>query len=108
VNSEAEQADIQALRNDIDSAYLSINVSSLLLFEITTCLLILTHSFIQKIIEHSQSKDKFLRVSLRRISKAQDFEDELKRECAVNEMLLAQNQELIAQLDAEHQEKTIT
>jgi hypothetical protein len=59
----------------------------------------------QKIIEHSQSKDKFLRASLKRIYEAQDFEDELKWEWVVNQMLLAWNQELVDLLDAEHQEK---
>jgi hypothetical protein len=32
---------------------------------------------------------------------AQDFEDELMQERAVNQMLLARNQELVAQLDTE-------
>jgi hypothetical protein len=59
----------------------------------------------QKIIEHSKSKDKFLRASLKRIYEVEDFEDELKWECVVNQMLLAQNQELVAQLDTEHLEK---
>jgi hypothetical protein len=46
-----------------------------------------------------------MRASLRRIFEAQDFGDELKQEHAVNHMLLALNQKLIAQLDAERQEK---
>jgi hypothetical protein len=32
---------------------------------------------------------------------AQGFEDELKQEWAINQMLLVRNQELIAQLDTE-------
>jgi hypothetical protein len=34
VNTEAEQANIQALRGDLDSAFLHVNVSPLLLFKI--------------------------------------------------------------------------
>jgi hypothetical protein len=68
--------------------------------------LILTPFLVQKIIEHSQSKDKFLRASLRRIVEAKNFEDELMWMSIMNEMLLARNQELEAQLKAEHQEKT--
>jgi hypothetical protein len=105
VNTEAEQTDIQALRCDLDSASLCINVSFLRLFKITACLLILTLFFVQKIIEHSQSKEKFLRASLRRISEAQNFEDEMEWVRAMNEMLLTQNEELVAQLDAERWEK---
>jgi hypothetical protein len=52
---------------------------------------ILTPLLIQKIIEHSQSKNKFLRVSLMRLTEAQNFEDELKWVSALNEVLLAQN-----------------
>jgi hypothetical protein len=84
----------------LDFAILHINVSFLLLFNITICLLILTLFLVQKIIEHSQSKDKFQRASLRRIYEAQNFEDQVMRMSAMNEMLLVWNQELEAQLDA--------
>jgi hypothetical protein len=47
----------------------------------------------------------FLRAPLKRIYEDQDFRDQLNWEHAVNHMLLARNQELVAQLDAEHQEK---
>jgi hypothetical protein len=50
-----------------------------------------------------------LRVSLKRIYEAQNFDDELtwmSGLSAMNEMLLAKNQELEAQLEAERQEKT--
>jgi hypothetical protein len=62
----------------LDSAFLHINVSFLSLFNITICLSILTLFLVQKIIEHSQSKDKFPRASLRRIYEAQNFEDQDK------------------------------
>jgi hypothetical protein len=108
VNTEAERADIQALRSDLDSTSLHINVSFLLLFKIIACLPNLTPFLVQKIIEYSQSKDKFLRASLMRISESQNFEDELERVRAMNEMLLTQNEELVAQLDVERREKTGT
>jgi hypothetical protein len=62
---------------------------------------ILTPLLIQKIIEHCQSKDKFIRVSLKRLTEAQTFEDEFKRVSALNEVLLAQNPELETQLAEE-------
>jgi hypothetical protein len=46
----------------------------------------LTLFLVQKIIEHSQSKDKFLRASLRRIYEAQNFEDQVMRMSTMNEM----------------------
>jgi hypothetical protein len=67
--------------------------------------LILTPFPTQKIIENSQSKNKFLRVFIKRPFEAQNFEDDLKRVSALNKTLLAQNQELEAQLAIECQEK---
>jgi hypothetical protein len=52
---------------------------------------ILTPFPIQKIIEHSQSKDKFLRVSIKRLIEAQNFEGKLKRVSALNETLVTRN-----------------
>jgi hypothetical protein len=92
--------------SDLDSAFLHINVIFLLLFRITIYISILTLFLVQEIIEHSQSKDKFLRASLKRISKSYNFEDELTRMSAMNKMLLTWNQELEAQLDVERREKT--
>jgi hypothetical protein len=48
VNTEVEQTDIQVLHSDLDSDSLHINVSYLLLFKITACLLILTFFLVQK------------------------------------------------------------
>jgi hypothetical protein len=70
------------------------------------CLLHILIPFpIQKIIEHSEAKDKFLRVSIKRLNEAQNFEDELKWVSAMNETLLVQNQELKTQLAEENQVK---
>jgi hypothetical protein len=72
VNTEAEQADIQALRSDLDSASLHINISyPFSCFQLpatpkSDSFLLFPH----KIIEHLKSKDMFLRASLRRIFEA--------------------------------------
>jgi hypothetical protein len=60
---------------------------------------------LQKIVEHSQGKDKFLRASLKQIYEAQDLEDELSLERETNMVLLAHIQELNDQLDTKRQEK---
>jgi hypothetical protein len=64
-----------------------------------------TPLFIQKNIEHSQSKDKYLRVALKRLIETQLFEDELKEVSEFNKVLLTQNQELETQLVEESREK---
>jgi hypothetical protein len=45
----------------------------------------------QKLIEHSQSKDQYLRVALKRLTKTQLFKDELKEVSESNKILLARN-----------------
>jgi hypothetical protein len=52
----------------------------------------------QKLIEHSRSKDQFLRVTLKRLTETQLFKDELKEVSKMNKVLLAHNQELETQL----------
>jgi hypothetical protein len=101
VNTEAEQADIRVLRDDLNSASLQINVSLFILINFASLVPIWLFPLLYKIIEHSKSKDKFLKACLKRMYEAQDFEDELMQERAVNQMLLARNQELVAQLDTE-------
>jgi hypothetical protein len=78
VNTEAEQSDIQALWAGLDSTSLQINVSTPFLFISYRSLLILTPFPIQKIIEHFESKDKFQRVCIQRLSEGQNIKDELK------------------------------
>jgi hypothetical protein len=51
---------------------------------------------LQKITKHSNSKDKLLRASWKRIYQAQDFEDELGWEQETNQALLERIQELTA------------
>jgi hypothetical protein len=61
----------------------------------------MTPLLIKKIIEHSHSKDKFLRVSLKRLTETQILEDELKEVSELNKIILAWNQELETQLAEE-------
>jgi hypothetical protein len=67
--------------------------------------LILTLFLVKKIIEHSQSQDKFLSVYIKRLSEAQNFDNELKWVSAMNDTLLARNQKLETQLAEESREK---
>jgi hypothetical protein len=59
----------------------------------------------QNLVEHSRSKDQFLRVAIKRHTKTQTFEDELKEVSELNELLLDLNQELEAQLAEDIQAK---
>jgi hypothetical protein len=65
VNTEAERADIEALRGNLDSTSLRINVSISFYVLHYHLFLMLIPLLIQKIIEHSWSKDQFIRVSLK-------------------------------------------
>jgi hypothetical protein len=56
-------------------------------------------------IKLAQSKDKFLRVCIKRLYEAQNLKDELKQVSALNKTLLTQNQELELQLAKESREK---
>jgi hypothetical protein len=55
----------------------------------------------QNLVEHSHSKDQFLRVVIKRLIKTQTFRDELKEVSELNEVLRDCNQELEAQLAKE-------
>jgi hypothetical protein len=57
----------------------------------------------QHLVEHSHSKDRFLRVGIKRLTETQTFEDELKEVSELNEVLLDLNQELKARLVEEIQ-----
>jgi hypothetical protein len=60
----------------------------------------------QKLIEHSGSKDKFLRVVIKRLTETQLFEDKLKQVKDLNDNLMAHNQELEYRLAEESREKS--
>jgi hypothetical protein len=53
--------------------------------------LTVTLSLFQNIIQHSRSKDQFLRVSLKRLTDTQILDDELKETSELNMILLIQN-----------------
>jgi hypothetical protein len=50
----------------------------------------------QKLIEHHEAKDQFLRVAVKRLTETQLFKDELKEVSELNTALLARHQELEA------------
>jgi hypothetical protein len=55
----------------------------------------------QKLVKHSCCRDQFLRVAIKRLTKTQLFEDELKEMSQLNTALLARIQELEDQLAKE-------
>jgi hypothetical protein len=59
----------------------------------------------QAMVNHSQDKDRFLKVAIKWMAETQSFEDELKEVSELNSVLLAQNQELEDQLAKESQVK---
>jgi hypothetical protein len=75
--------------SDLDSASLWINISissSIFHYRLSS---ILTPVCIQKNIEHYQLKNKYLRVTLKRLTEAQIIEDELKEVSKLNKVLMA-------------------
>jgi hypothetical protein len=55
----------------------------------------------QALVKHSQDKDQFLKVAIKRMTNTQILEDELKEVGEFNSVLLAQKQELEAKLAEE-------
>jgi hypothetical protein len=105
VNIEEEQAVTEALRSKLDSGSQQINACISFSTLHYSPLSILTSLFIQKIIEHSQSNDQYIRDALKRLTETQILEDELTEVNALNKVLLAWNQELETQLAVESREK---
>jgi hypothetical protein len=60
----------------------------------------------QTLVKHSQAKDQFLRVAVKRMTETRLFEDELKEVSRPNVVLLASNQEFEARLAEESKAKT--
>jgi hypothetical protein len=58
-------------------------------------------SLIQVVIEHSQDKDQFLKVSIKRMQETQMYEDELKEANEYNSVLFPRLQELEAKCTEE-------
>jgi uncharacterized small protein (DUF1192 family) len=59
----------------------------------------------QALVKHSQAKDQFLKVVVKRMTETQILEDELKEVSKLNSVLLAQKQELEAKMAEESQSK---
>jgi hypothetical protein len=59
----------------------------------------------QALVKHSEAKDQFLRVTVKRMTETQLFEDELQEVSQLNSVLLAQKLELEAKLVEERQAK---
>jgi hypothetical protein len=59
----------------------------------------------QALVKHSQDKDQFLKVAIKRMTKTQVLEDELNEVSKLNLVLLVQKQELEAKLAEESQAK---
>jgi hypothetical protein len=57
------------------------------------------------LVKHSQDKNQFLKVAIKRMMETQILEDELKAVNGLNLVLLAQKQELEAKLAEESQTK---
>jgi hypothetical protein len=60
---------------------------------------------VQAMVKHSQDKDQFLKVAVKRIQETQTFEEELKATMKLILILLARNEELETKLTEESQSK---
>jgi hypothetical protein len=59
----------------------------------------------QALVKHSQDKDQFLKVAIKRMTETQILEDELKEVGKLNSVLLTEKQELKAKLAEESRVK---
>jgi hypothetical protein len=62
-------------------------------------------SLMQALVKHSQDKDQFLKVAIKRMMETQIFEDELKEVRELNSLLLTEKQELEDKLANKSQAK---
>jgi hypothetical protein len=62
----------------------------------------LTFFLMQALVKHSQDKDLFLKVVVKRLTETQVLEDKLKEVGKLNSVLLAQGQELESKLVKEN------
>jgi hypothetical protein len=60
---------------------------------------------VQVMVKHSQDKDHFLKVAIKRMQETQTFGDELKEMIKLNSILLAQNEQHETKLTEESQSK---
>jgi hypothetical protein len=94
MNTEAEREQIKALYSSMKTTSELIDVS----IYASPYIFILRHdsSLIQMVVQHSQDKDQFLKVSIKRMQEARMYEDELKEANECNSVLVARLQELEA------------
>jgi hypothetical protein len=103
VNIQAEQEQIKVLYSSMKTTSELIVVSTYAppyLFPLR-----FNSSLIQSVVKHSQDKDQFLRVSLKRMQETQLYENELKEMNEYNSVLFAQLQELEAKCAVENRLK---
>jgi hypothetical protein len=106
VDTKQEHVIIDALKMNLEFASGQIDVSIWFLFQVPFFLLTLTPFHFQQLIKHSQSKDQYIRVALKRLTKMHYVDNEPTKEKALNQALLARNEELESQLATKVQEKT--
>jgi hypothetical protein len=94
MNTEAEWEQIKALYSSMKTTSKLVDVSTYA--SPYTFILRLDSSLIQAVIKHSQDKDQFLKVSIRRMQQTQMYKDELKEANEYNSILFARLQELKA------------
>jgi hypothetical protein len=99
VNTEAKRERIKALYSSMKTTSELVDVSIHILPYLFD--LIFDSSLMQAIVKHSQDRDQFLKVSIKRMQETQTFEDELKEATELNLILSTQNQELVAKLTEE-------
>jgi hypothetical protein len=103
VNIEAEREQIKALYSRMKTTSKLIEVS--IYASLYILFLKLDPSLILVVVKHSQDKDQFLKVSIKRMQETQMYEDELKEANKYNSALFARLQELEAKCTKESQLK---
>jgi hypothetical protein len=89
VDTEADQANTKVLYSTLETASTHLNISLLLTLSLYSHGTVLTFLLIPTLVKHSEAKDQFLRVAVKRMMKTQLFEDELKEVSQLNSVLLA-------------------
>jgi hypothetical protein len=86
VNIEAKQEWIKALYSSMKTTTELIDISMQILSYLFN---LKFDSLVQAIVKHYQDKDKFLKVSIKRMQENQPFEDELKEATKLNSILIS-------------------
>jgi DNA-binding transcriptional regulator PaaX len=105
IDTEADQANTKVLYLALESTSTHLNISLLLTLSLYSHGTVLTFLLIHALVKHFEAKDQFLRVAVKRMTKTQLFEDELKEVSQLNSILLSQKLELETRLAEESQAK---